>query len=116
MTIFPVPQWSLKPDSFGVRPYGNVNNSLEVVTREGSHHVALAVPTGLFTLMRFLGVPREEEVKLLLVEEIELDAITKEQRTFYVLSILFGEDGLYDLFRYTSSTVPKWVFDDEYKV
>lgn len=117
MTVFPVPQFPLKPDEFGVRHYANVCNKMEVVASGGTYHVALAVPTGLFTVMKeVMKIPPGEEVKLLLIEDSEVDAVTDEEKQFYVFSLLYGENGLFDLWQYSPGTVPRWVFDPSYFV
>lgn len=116
LTVFPAPQWPLYPDQFGVRKYGICSNELAVVTNQGTHHVAVAVPTGLFTFARAMEIPLEAEVKLLLMEESEVDTITGEEKSIYIFSMLYGEEGLFDLWQYTRGSVPSWVFNPDYFV
>jgi hypothetical protein len=104
---FPKPQFKLLPDLQGRRWYANVDNLLEVSNGEAVHYVALAVPTGLFTLMKdVLKVTPEERVSL------ALDRV--EDRWYF--SLMRGEEKLYDLWSYADSTLPKWVLAEEYYV
>lgn len=108
--VFPAPQFPLRPDSFGSRFYANTSNTLSVETQSGVHHVALAIPTGLFTLMRFLDVSVDETVQLgIALEE-------RDEDVRYVFYMLIGEDRLFDLWEYSSGSVPGWIFDPQYRV
>ena len=107
-TTFAKPQFKLLPDLQGHRPYANVDNLLEVSRGSYVHYVALAVPTGLFTLMKdVLKVSPDEKVSL------SLDHLSEEGR--WVFSLMRGEDKLYDLWSYSENSVPPWVFSDDYK-
>ena len=105
-TLFPKPEWPLLPDPEGPRPYANVDNRLEVISRYGeTYEVALAVPTAFFTLMRdTLKITPEERVTL---------AVEFEDRG-YLFSALTDTDRLFDLWYYTPSMLPAWLKDPAY--
>ncbi len=105
-TLFHKPEWLLLPDPEGPRPYANVDNRLEVISRDGqTYEVAVAVPTALFTLMRdVLKITREEHVTL---------SIEFEDRWF-LFSALTDTDRLFDLWYYTPATLPAWLRDPAY--
>jgi hypothetical protein len=108
MTVFDRPQFGLLPDLAGPRQYGNVDNRMEVHTRAGTWHVALAVPTGLFLLMKgVLSVSVDDAVSL------SLDEGDDER---YVFSLMVGTERLYDLWSYSTGSVPRWVFNPEYRI
>jgi hypothetical protein len=113
VTVFDRPQFALLPDFAGARVYGNVDNRLEVHApshNPGTWHVALAVPTGLFPLMKgALAVGPEESVSLSLDEAVE-------DPPRYILGLLAGESRLYDLWSYSAGSVPRWVFNPEYRL
>ena len=105
-TVFRSPQFKLLPDPKGHRYYANVDNLMSVTIDDDEFFVAVAVPAGLFTIMRLsLKVPPSAEVKLGLDQHGER----------FVFSILYGEDNLYDLWDYSSQSVPAWVFSMEYR-
>lgn len=112
--MFPRPEFKILPDLNGHRMYANVDNRLEVALDEGNttFGVALAVPTGLFTLMRdVMKVPIGETVKLSIDEVIVGEDAQKE----YVFSLMWG-DNLYDLWKYSRGSVPSWIFDKEFRL
>lgn len=110
-TVFDKPQFHLLPDHAGVRMYANVDNVMEVVTHAGSHRVAVAVPTGLFTLMRgVLKVPREARVNL------ALDELGESDGGKFLLSMMWGNEHLYDLWTYSPASLPPWILLPEYFV
>lgn len=91
--------------------YGNVSNRMEVSRRNRSFHVAVAVPTPLFTLMReVLKVPLD------LTASLSLDL----SDSFYLLSLSVGRGGdisnLYDLWAYTEKALPSWVENRDYHI
>lgn len=105
-TIFDNPQAPLVPDRRGHRFYGNVDNAMSVVAGRTPYLVHVAVPTMLFPLMKeTLRIPPESEALL------GLDLVDK----WYVLSIMSG-NRLFDLWRYTPSTLPPWLLSREYRV
>lgn len=105
-TVFDKPQFTLLPDKIGVRMYGNVSNLLEVVQGERIHHVALAVPTGLFVLMQdVLKIPPEDSVTL------SIDQVGER----HVFSLLHGTS-LIDLWTFSASSIPAWIQGTEYIV
>lgn len=115
--VFPTPQFSLLPDFKGVRPYGNVDNRMEVHIGVDLYHVALAVPSGLFTLMKTVfKVPPEETVNLLLMEDTASDAVTGDAVSTYTFSLMYGEDHVYDLWAYSEGSLPRWLTSPEHRV
>lgn len=105
--VFESPQADLLPDSSGDRYYANVSNKMEVVRASGDeYHVAVAVPTVLFTLMKTLDVPATAEVTL---------SLDEDERGGWLFSMFYGET-LYDLWRYTRGTVPPWIFNPVYRL
>lgn len=92
--------------------YANVDNRLEVVLDEGetSFLVPLAVPTGLFTLMRdVMKIPIGETVKL------SIDELREGDEKSYVFSLMCG-DSLYDLWQYSRGSLPSWILQKEYRL
>jgi len=86
--------------------YANVDNCVEVSTEGGMHHVALAVPTGLFTIMRdAFKVPVEATVTLSIDQQGER----------YVFSLLHGYH-LYDLWDYSQASLPGWIVGLEHRI
>lgn len=78
-TLFDSPQFPLVPDAAGRRWYANVDNEIQLqqdlsIGDDGhwTHNVnggPVAVPTGLFTIMKgVLKIPIDREVKLFLFE------------------------------------------------
>lgn len=102
--MFDRPQYDLKPDPFGPRMYANVSNEMEVVNQRGELVVVpVAVPTGLFTIMKdVIAVPVSETVRL------SIDATPKGEDVRYVFSLMFA-DQLYDLWDYSWGSLPKWI-------
>lgn len=109
-TTFQTPQFPLLPDPIGPRRYANVDNRLEVSTRDAQYLVALAVPTGLFTLMRdVLRIVPDNEV-LLAVDQV---TVRPDEDDRFVFSLMSGND-LWDLWSYTAAGLPKWLKDSTY--
>ncbi len=102
--MFDRPQYDLKPDPFGPRMYANVSNEMEVVNLRGEFvTVPVAVPTGLFTIMKdVISVPPTERVTL------SIDATPKGEDVRYVFSLMYA-DHLYDLWDYSLGSLPKWI-------
>ena len=99
-TMFPSPQFPLKPDPAGPRMYANVSNLLEVTQDQQSYHVAVAVPTGLFLLMQqVLQVQTHETVHL------SIDKVGER----FVFAVMIGEDRLIDLWDYSENSLPAWI-------
>lgn len=109
LLTFQSPQWRLLPDPVGVRRYANVDNRMEVkLTSDPAFRVAVAVPTGLFTLMKdVFKVPVGETVTLAIDQDDFKDR--------YVFSLMYGGDNLYDLWMYTGSTLPQWILNPQYR-
>lgn len=104
---FDRPQFNLLPDEKGVRFYANVDNRMEVLARNTNYYVAVAVPTGLFTLMAdVFKVPLEEEVRL------SMDEVGDR----FVFSIFYGSDNLVDLWDYSRKTLPAWILTKQYRL
>lgn len=104
-TVFDSP-FPLQPDERGARFYGNVDNRLEVTDGDRHWHVAVAVPTELFTYMReVMKVPPEETVTLALDRDED----------HYVFSALAG-DTLHDLWSYSRASVPGWLLAPAYRL
>lgn len=112
MLVFDRPQWNLLPDPIGVRDYANVSNRMEVALCSGTHHVAVAVPTGLFTLMRDVFKVDTGTPVTLSIEEV--DGSRGDPR--FVFSMLAGDDNLYDLWDYSEGSLPRWLLDGSYRV
>lgn len=110
-TVFARPQWPLKPDPLGVRQYANVSNRLTVDTPEWSQAVALAVPTGLFTLMRDVFSIRPEQVCTLGIDLME----TGKGDERYVFSLhVHGKKGeTYQLWDYPDDGLPRWMLNPD---
>lgn len=103
-TVFDRPQWTLLPDPKGPRVYGNVSNVLEIVRGRSSVRVAIAVPSEIFTLMReVLKVPPSAACSL------SLDQVDNH----FVFSLLAEVEplALYDLWTYSSKSLPDWMLD-----
>lgn len=110
--MFPRPEFNLLPDLNGPRMYANVDNRLEVALDNGetTYIVPLAVPTGLFTLMRgVMKIPIGETVRL------SIDELAEGEDVSYVFSLMCG-DSLYDLWRYSRGSVPQWILGKEYRL
>lgn len=106
-TVFQTPQFKLMPDRQGPRFYANVNNCMELALSSGMYHVAVEVPTGLFTLMKdVFKVPRDAEVSLS-IDEVQATP------TRYVFSITW-RDQIRDLWEYTK--LPAWLCAEEYRL
>lgn len=106
-TVFDRPQWPLVPDPQGVRMYANLENRLEIALTSSSHTVAVALPTGLFHLMKdVLKVPPEDQVTLY------IDQVGEK----YVFGLLQGSSTLVDLWEYTLKTLPAWILEKEYRI
>lgn len=105
-TIYDQPLAGLLPDPEGPRFYGNVDNRLEVNLGHAQHHVAVAVPTELFTFMLEVAkVPVETRVSL------AIDHVGG-----YYLFSLFTGDALYDLWVYTQNSLPPWLLSQTYRL
>lgn len=101
MTLFETPQATLLPDPTGPRWYANIDNRLEVNAGGKPFHVAVAVPTMLFSLMAdTMRVDRDTECTL------AIDLVGER----YVLSLLAGDD-LFDLWHYSKGSIPLWILD-----
>lgn len=104
--LFDTPQAPLVPDRRGHRFYGNVDNAMVVCGVGEPYIVHVAVPTMLFPLMKeVLNIPPESEAVL------GLDCIDD----WYIFSLMSG-DRLFDLWRYPSKKVPKWIKSRNYRV
>lgn len=104
-TVFDRPQWQLLPDSKGVRMYANLENRLEIALTSSSHTVAVALPTGLFHLMKdVLQIPPEDQVTLY------IDQVGEK----YVFGLLQGSSTLVDLWTYSEKSMPAWMGKEEY--
>ena len=111
-TTFQTPQFPLLPDPIGPRHYANVDNRLEVSMRDTQYRVALAVPTGLFTLMKdVLGITPDNEVLL----AIDQATVRPNEDDRFVFSVMCGDD-LWDLWSYTAAGLPKWLKDPTYRL
>lgn len=107
---FQKPQFPLLPDPHGLRNYANVSNTLEIAFSTGTRRVALAVPTGLFTLMKdVFNVLPEDRVQLGIVEEEGAD---DPGFVFYMVH----KSSVYDLWRYSSAGLPAWMRSPTYWV
>lgn len=107
-TLFPRPEWKLLPDLDGVRPYANVSNRMEVMDQRGRiYHVALAVPTGFFTLAR-------DVLDIAITESVDL-GIAAEGR-YFVFTAVIDTNRLFDLWYYTPATLPDWITDTAYRL
>jgi hypothetical protein len=104
--VFDSPQWSLVPDLTGARFYANVDNRLEITNGRTSFHVALAVPTQLFTYMLNIGVKQEDTVQL------ALDWI----EGYPVFSMVISGENLHDLWVFPRNGEPDWIYDLKYRV
>ncbi len=107
ITVFQTPQFDLLPDASGIRYYGNVSNKMEVYSSMGgTYYVAVAVPTGLFTLMKdVFGIKPEQKMFL------SLDLVNG----YYLFSLLSDKE-LYDLWFYTERGLPVWIKNPKYRV
>lgn len=106
-TVFDRPQWPLRPDPLGARQYANVSNRLMVHTPEATHTVALAVPTGLFTLMRDVFKVLPEQACTL---DIDLMENHREDMRYVFILHVHGDDGEnYLLWDYPEDGLPRWM-------
>lgn len=107
-TVFQRPPYSLLPDPKGVRMYANVSNRMEIARGDRAHHVAVAVPTGLFSFLREVVKAPIDEVFYLAMDEVG---------DRYFLSLVSeSEDRIYDLCSYSKGSVPAWIFASEYRL
>ncbi len=101
-TTFDKPQFNLTRDSCA-RMYANVSNELAVLSEhKGTRHVAVVVPTMLFTFMReVFNVPVTDEVTLYLAPQDE----------YFVFGIAWGtgDDNICDLWSYTGTNLPNFL-------
>jgi hypothetical protein len=105
--VFDRPQWKLVPDTQGARMYANVDNRVEVCVEDDFWFVVVAVPTGIFTLMRdVFKVHREELIRLSIDQDGER----------YVFSMTRGDHDLIDLWDYSEGSIPRWIFSKEYRL
>jgi len=103
---FNKPQFTLAPDRAGARYYANVDNRMEVLAGGEQYRVAVAVPTGLFTILRgVFNVPLTEDVHLAIDEVGER----------FVFSIMYGDE-LRDLWDYSPLSLPTWILGKSYRV
>lgn len=108
---FPRPQFALLPDSKGPRWYANVDNQMEVCAGGETFHVAVAVPTGLFTFFKdVLQLPPEVDVSLALDEEGD------DEHRRYVFSLFYGDNELRDLWSYSRGSLPAWILSEKYRL
>ena len=109
-TAFDSPQATLRPDSKGPRLYGNVSNVLSVNLLAGRElHVAVAVPTMIFTYMRdVMKLPLDAQVSMYLDEDVG--------SRFYVFG-LNSPQGFNDLWCIdTKESFPRFVLDPGYRL
>jgi hypothetical protein len=109
--MFDKPQWPLLPDLKGIRMYANLENRLEIVLTSSSHTVAVALPTGLFQLMKdVLQVLPEDQVTLYIdqVGGKYVFGLLHEPSTFQ------GSSTLVDLWTYSEKSLPAWILAKEY--
>lgn len=80
----------------------------------GIYCVAVAVPTGLFTLMRgALSVHPSDSVTL----AMDLDEHVDEGADpYYVFSMMVGTDQLFDLWTYSEASLPQWIRNPVYRI
>lgn len=109
MPAFQTPQFPLAPDETKApRMFGNVSNIMEVASGSRTHRVYVAVPTGLFVLMKdvFKASP-----------DVTYELAIDRDGERFILS-LYGEktDSLWDLWSYSRGAIPTWVWSTTYRV
>ena len=93
--------------------YANVDNKLELATSSGISHVAVAVPTGLFTLMKdVFRVPVDVTVNLAIDEIVDERG---DRDSTFVFSIIWGNE-IRDLWAYSRGSLPAWLTAREYRL
>lgn len=107
VTLFDSPQWPLLPDPEH-RWYANVDNRLEIAQRSKTKFVTVAIPTGLFTLMKSVCNVSTTESCTLAIDEYVSDS--EEPRYLLSMHVTGGvEDRLYDLWTYSRGSLPQWM-------
>lgn len=107
---FDKPQFALLPDSQGARYYANVDNRMEILAGNANYYVAVAVPTGLFTLMKdVFKIPQSAGTVKLSIDQVQ-------ER--YVFSLFYEgyADMLVDLWDYSRLSLPAWILDRGYRL
>ncbi len=100
-TAFEAPQWAILPDPRGAQRYANVDNLMEMNIGGAVYHLAIAVPSELFTFLReVVRADRYDTVTL------AIDKIGER----YAFSILVA-DQLFDLWTYSDRSLPAWMRD-----
>lgn len=105
-TVFDSPQFQFLPDPQH-RQYANVDNRLQIARRLKTSYVTVAIPTGLFLLMRSAFNISTSAQCSLAIDEFDDDG---EQR--FVLSLFVddaGVESLYDLWTISRGQMPPWM-------
>lgn len=97
MTVFPAPLFGLTI-SRTEQSFVNVDNRLRLTVGDDEVFVPINVNSGLFSVMRLLGVGREEHVTLY------LDALTAEGKKF-VFGIERDSGDFHDLWTYRADAL-----------
>lgn len=99
-TAFDQPQLSFAPDPKGRRNYGNVDNEVQITTLSETFGVIVAVPTGLFTIMKQVFKVEPHQAAKMYLHEYEPNK--------FVFGIDWGEDenDFADLWTYTWAALP----------
>lgn len=107
--MFPSPQFLLQPDNIGERRYGNVQNRMVVSpVHRPEFAVLVAVPTGLFTIMRDVIRAKPE-----ITYSLTLDGNGDR----FILSVVpHGESDFWDLWDYSERSLPSWILNSAYRL